>query len=104
MNAPGDRQEAIGDRAEESKVQSHGLLIWVDHSDGKVTAHIKRHPETTVFLLDPHSNGQVALSGAFVPDDEDNCVYVTKRAKAIAELYLAEWLHGVAKPLFEEAK
>ncbi len=72
---------------------SNGILVWEPHKRELITqrAYLHGHPETTLFLLSEW-DGEFKLSGAFMPDAEEEETWDEQNAKMAAQRYMVEWI------------
>lgn len=88
---------------------THGsLLSWEPREDDPETlrGYLTHQPHNTLFFIETApGEDDVLLSGAFVPDeDEQDSWDNLGQAKAAAEQYMRGWLLDVAGPLLANKK
>jgi hypothetical protein len=78
-------------------------LEWNGLHGGVHRATLSGHPETTMFLLTPLSDGSFVMSGAFIPDAADGLRWKSEEdAKNAAMGYLLKWMRMIEKPWSDE--
>jgi hypothetical protein len=66
-------------------------IFWRPEHNKLICGYLRGHPETTLFILELKGNDQATLSGAFIPDADENEIFTIEDGKQLAELYLMEW-------------